>query len=108
MLKALSKNPANRYQSAAEMRADLVRVRSGQQPLAPIVMSEDERTALLNPRTTGQTRRINGAGATRYAPAPPPARRYDGTATTTTTRTAVGGAGSPSASPPPSWSGSSR
>ena len=72
MLKALSKNPANRYQSAAEMRADLVRVRSGQQPLAPIVMSEDERTALLNPRTTGQTRRINGAGATRYAPAPPP------------------------------------
>ena len=72
VLKALSKNPANRYQSAAEMRADLVRVRSGQQPLAPIVMSEDERTALLNPRTTGQTRRINGAGATRYAPAPPP------------------------------------
>ena len=76
VLKALSKNPANRYQSAAEMRADLVRVRSGQQPLAPIVMSEDERTALLNnPRATGQTRRINGAGATRYAPAPPPPRR---------------------------------
>ena len=79
VLKALSKNPANRYQSAAEMRADLVRVRSGQQPLAPIVMSEDERTALLNPRTTGQTRRINGAGATRYAPAPPPPpAAYDG------------------------------
>ena len=73
VLKALSKNPANRYQSAAEMRADLVRVRSGQQPFAPIVMSEDERTALLNnPRATGQTRRINGAGATRYTPAPPP------------------------------------
>ena len=50
VLKALSKNPANRYQTAAEMRADLVRVRSGQQPLAPIVMSEDERTALLNNR----------------------------------------------------------
>ena len=77
VLKALSKNPANRYQSSAEMRADLVRVRSGQQPLAPVVMSEDERTAMLNPRSTGQTRRINGAGATRYAPAPPPPAHYD-------------------------------
>jgi eukaryotic-like serine/threonine-protein kinase len=77
VLKALSKNPINRYQSAAEMRADLVRVRSGQQPLAPIVMSEDERTALVNnPRATAQTRRINGAGATRYAPAPPPPTAY--------------------------------
>src|SRR4029453_5729391 len=47
VLKALSKNPANRYQSAAEMRADLVRVRAGQAPLAPTVMSGDERTALL-------------------------------------------------------------
>jgi serine/threonine-protein kinase len=40
-------------------------------------MSEDERTAMLNPRSTGQTRRINGAGATRYAPAPPPPAHYD-------------------------------
>jgi serine/threonine-protein kinase len=78
VLKALSKNPANRYQSAAEMRADLVRVRSGQQPLAPVVMSEDERTALLDhPASTGQTRRINGAG-TRRIPAPAPPARYDG------------------------------
>jgi serine/threonine-protein kinase len=76
VLKALSKNPANRYQSAAEMRADLVRVRSGQQPLAPVVMSEDERTALLNPGSTGQTRRINGSG-TRYATPPAPPLRYD-------------------------------
>src|SRR5215210_4905372 len=76
VLKALSKNPINRYQSAAEMRADLVRVRSGQQPLAPIVMSEDERTALLNPGSTGHTRRINGAG-TRHAAAAAPPVRYD-------------------------------
>ncbi|GAA0508139.1 serine/threonine protein kinase [Saccharopolyspora subtropica] len=47
VLKALSKNPANRYQSAAEMRADLVRVLSGQRPKAPMIMSEEERTAML-------------------------------------------------------------
>jgi serine/threonine protein kinase/beta-lactam-binding protein with PASTA domain len=60
VLKALSKNPANRYQSAAEMRSDLVRVRSGEAPLAPMVMSEEERTALL---TDGSppTRRLNGS-----------------------------------------------
>lgn len=47
VLKALSKNPANRYQSAAEMRADLVRVLSGQRPKAPLVMSEEERTSMF-------------------------------------------------------------
>lgn len=49
VLKALSKNPANRYQSAAEMRADLVRVLSGQRPKAPMIMSEEERTSMLAP-----------------------------------------------------------
>jgi len=49
VLKALAKNPANRYQSAAEMRSDLVRVRSGQAPMAPAVLREDERTAMLTP-----------------------------------------------------------
>jgi serine/threonine-protein kinase len=38
VLEALSKNPANRYQSAAEMRADVVRVLAGQRPSAPAVM----------------------------------------------------------------------
>ena len=47
VLKALSKNPANRYQSASEMRADLVRVLSGQRPKAPMIMSDEERTAML-------------------------------------------------------------
>ncbi|MCE0761858.1 Stk1 family PASTA domain-containing Ser/Thr kinase [Pseudonocardia kujensis] len=73
VLKALSKNPANRYQSAAEMRADLIRVRNGQQPLAPMVMSEDERTALLAEQTAA-TRRISGGG--RHAP-PPPAQTWE-------------------------------
>jgi eukaryotic-like serine/threonine-protein kinase len=67
VLKALSKNPLNRYQSAAEMRSDLVRVRNGQPPMAPAVMSEDERTALLA-ASTAATRRINGRRT-----APPPA-----------------------------------
>ncbi|CCH27356.1 Stk1 family PASTA domain-containing Ser/Thr kinase [Actinosynnema sp. NPDC047251] len=53
VLKAMAKGPANRYQSAAEMRADLVRVLSGQRPSAPAVMTPEDRTAVLNqsPRT---------------------------------------------------------
>lgn len=47
VLKSMSKNPANRYQSAAEMRSELVRVLSGQRPLAPMVMTDDERTTIL-------------------------------------------------------------
>ncbi|AXB46039.1 Stk1 family PASTA domain-containing Ser/Thr kinase [Amycolatopsis albispora] len=50
VLKALAKGPANRYQSAAEMRSDMVRTLSGQHPLAPMVMSEDERTQVMNSR----------------------------------------------------------
>lgn len=72
VLKALSKNPANRYQSAAEMRSDLVRVRSGQSPLAPAVMSADERTAMMAGPAAGATRRINGRGV-----APPVTPHYD-------------------------------
>ncbi|HEY0638015.1 MAG TPA: Stk1 family PASTA domain-containing Ser/Thr kinase [Pseudonocardiaceae bacterium] len=53
VLKAMSKNPANRYQSAADMRADLVRVLSGQRPSAPQVMTDDERTTILG--ATGPT-----------------------------------------------------
>ncbi|MCW0212031.1 MAG: Stk1 family PASTA domain-containing Ser/Thr kinase [Pseudonocardia sp.] len=63
VLKALSKNPANRYQSAAEMRADLIRVRNGQQPLAPMVMTDEERTTFLNADQNGApTRRIAAGG----------------------------------------------
>ncbi len=73
VLKALSKNPANRYQSAAEMRADLVRVRSGQAPMAPTVMSEDERTAMMAPPRAAATRRVNGTGRHTLPPAAVPA-----------------------------------
>lgn len=74
VLKALSKNPANRYQSAAEMRSDLVRVRSGQAPMAPMVMSEDERTAMLATSQPGGTRRLNGR---QPVPAEPVTDYYD-------------------------------
>jgi serine/threonine protein kinase len=48
VLKALAKGPANRYQSSAEMRSDLVRTLSGQRPSAPMVMSDDLRTQVMN------------------------------------------------------------
>ncbi|OBI81697.1 Stk1 family PASTA domain-containing Ser/Thr kinase [Mycobacterium sp. E740] len=48
VLKSLAKNPDNRYQTAAEMRADLVRVHSGEQPDAPKVFTDAERSSLLS------------------------------------------------------------
>ena len=47
VLKALTKNPDNRYQTAAEMRADLVRVHNGERPEAPRVLTEADRDTLM-------------------------------------------------------------
>src|SRR5690242_6325057 len=47
LLKAMSKNPANRYQSAADMRNDLLRALAGQRVEATPVMGEDEKTTIL-------------------------------------------------------------
>lgn len=61
-LKALNKNPLNRYQTAAEMRADLVRALSGQAVQAPRVMDDAERTELLGAAPTALAAG-GGAGA---------------------------------------------
>ena len=71
VLKALAKNPLNRYQSAGEMRADLLRAAAGRPVMATPVMNEHERTMIVTPpaRVAGpQTR-----PAARYVP--PPRRR---------------------------------
>ncbi|MFY1674453.1 Stk1 family PASTA domain-containing Ser/Thr kinase [Plantactinospora sp. WMMB334] len=70
VLKALSKNPLNRYQSAAEMRADLLRAAAGRPVMATPVMREDETMAMSHTATTRQI----PAGAGRPMP---PARVGD-------------------------------
>jgi eukaryotic-like serine/threonine-protein kinase len=47
LLKAMSKNPANRYQSAADMRTDLMRALAGQRVEATPVMGDAEKTAII-------------------------------------------------------------
>jgi eukaryotic-like serine/threonine-protein kinase len=47
VLKALAKNPENRYQTAAEMRLDLIRVHNGEPPEAPKILTDADRSSLL-------------------------------------------------------------
>jgi len=72
VLKALSKNPLNRYQSAQEMRADALRAVAGRPVLATPVMTEAETMAMAGPMRqapTAMTRAIPQAGP--RGPQPP-------------------------------------
>ncbi|MFF5231250.1 Stk1 family PASTA domain-containing Ser/Thr kinase [Dactylosporangium sp. NPDC000521] len=62
VLKALAKNPLNRYQSAGEMRADVMRAAAGRPVSAPPVMTEDEMQTVM-------------AAQTAYRPSPPASRQ---------------------------------
>jgi eukaryotic-like serine/threonine-protein kinase len=53
LLKAMSKNPANRYQSAADMRNDLLRAIAGQRVEATPVMGDDQKTTILGAPPAG-------------------------------------------------------
>ena len=63
VLKALAKNPENRYQTAAEMRADMVRVHSGEKPEAPKVLTAAERSQMMASRAAA---RPDAAATARY------------------------------------------
>ena len=65
VLKALAKNPLNRYQSAQEMRADALRAVAGRPVLATPVMTEAETMAMTGPMrqpqaATTMTRPVQG------------------------------------------------
>ncbi|MGA8114900.1 MAG: Stk1 family PASTA domain-containing Ser/Thr kinase [Actinocatenispora sp.] len=70
VLKALAKNPANRYQSAAEMRADLLRAANGRPVHATPVLSSDDRTQVVGAASAG-----DGTGSMPAARVTDPGRR---------------------------------
>jgi beta-lactam-binding protein with PASTA domain/predicted Ser/Thr protein kinase len=73
VLKALAKNPINRYQSAQEMRADALRAVSGRPVLATPVMSEAETMAMQGaPQRQWQPQQATTVQRTTLGPGGPP------------------------------------
>lgn len=73
VLKALAKNPLNRYQSAQEMRADLLRAAAGRPVMATPVLREAETVAMMG--QTAVTRPINATATRPTARVGDPRRR---------------------------------
>ncbi|MEE4025438.1 Stk1 family PASTA domain-containing Ser/Thr kinase [Gordonia sp. PKS22-38] len=74
VLKAMSKNPANRYQSAADLRSDLIKVLAGGKPSAPMLMSDEDRTEFID---STSRRSLTDSGPRRVVPAGGSHRRED-------------------------------
>ncbi len=78
-LKALAKDPADRYQTAAAMRADIGRMLAGNEPVArpvPVPVTMAAAAAPMEATTVLDT----PTGASRAVPAEPPRRRWGLTA----------------------------
>ncbi|GAA1483152.1 Stk1 family PASTA domain-containing Ser/Thr kinase [Gordonia sinesedis] len=74
VLKAMSKNKENRYQSAADLRADLIKVLAGGRPSAPMLLTDEERTEFLD---SGPRRALRGGDGGRGGP-PSDGHRFGG------------------------------
>ncbi len=61
VMKALAKNAANRYQSAAEMQADITRALSGRPVLATPVLIDDAATQVIAPSNVDASRSVRPA-----------------------------------------------
>ncbi|KAA0918240.1 Stk1 family PASTA domain-containing Ser/Thr kinase [Dietzia sp. ANT_WB102] len=69
VMQAMAKNPHNRYNTAGEMRTDLITVLTGGRPTAPLVMSDDELDDDLRPDAPhGFTGAGYGTGPSQWSP----------------------------------------